>query len=104
MVAYNVAEIYHSSEMSAQLYTLAPGAAFAWHYHPAVADAFIILEGSLCLELNGPSERIELSRGGYYRVEPGRIHRSANFSSECCTFVSIVGPGTYGYVPVEIAE
>ena len=53
---------------------------FVWHNHPDTDEVFIVIEGSMCIELE--DGLIELSAGEMYVVPKGVMHRPYA-ESEC---------------------
>ena len=53
---------------------------FVWHNHPDTDEVFIVIEGSMCIELE--DGKVELNAGEMYVVPKGVMHRPYA-ESEC---------------------
>jgi hypothetical protein len=56
--------------MRVQVMTLAAGEEVPWHYHTAVTDVFVGLEGTVVIETRAPRARHELAPGDHCVVPP----------------------------------
>jgi quercetin dioxygenase-like cupin family protein len=59
------------SQSRANLWRYPPGARGKRHADPVQEEAFVVLEGTLTIDLGDPPERHEVGRGGLVVVEPG---------------------------------
>ena len=53
---------------------------FVWHNHPDTDEVFIVIEGSMCIELE--DGKVELSTGEMYVVPKGVMHKP-HAENEC---------------------
>jgi len=58
-----------SADLRVQVLTLAGGQSVPWHYHSAITDSFVCLEGPMVVETRAPRNT--------YRLEPGPALRGA---------------------------
>jgi len=74
-----------------------------WHLHHAVRDTFYVISGGIRIELDAPSQLVELVPTETFSVPAGRPHRVTPVGSEPATFLVIgdaQGAGEYDFVPV----
>ncbi|MGO8916189.1 MAG: cupin domain-containing protein [Stellaceae bacterium] len=100
---YAVAEremVAETPELRMVVLTLAPGQEVPWHWHSAVTDHMICLEGPMVVEMRAPRERFELLPGGRCTVPARRAHRVSGKAGGACKFAILQGVGTYDFNPV----
>ena len=86
--------------MRVQVMTLAPGEAVPWHYHTAVTDVFVGLEGTTVIETRAPGARHELAPGAHCVVPPFTAHRVSGKDGRGCRVVLVQGVGAHDFNPV----
>jgi quercetin dioxygenase-like cupin family protein len=80
--------------------TLAPGQEVPWHWHSAVNDHIICLEGPMVVETRAPREVFELAPGQRCTVPARRAHHVSGKAGGRCKFAILQGIGTYDFNPV----
>lgn len=70
------------SESRANLWRYPPGARGRRHADKAQEEVFVVLEGTLTVDLGEPPERHELARGSVLVVQPGTILQLRNAGEE----------------------
>jgi quercetin dioxygenase-like cupin family protein len=94
-------EIVAANEtMQARIFRLAPGKEIPWHFHSAVTDWYVCLEGTLSVETRAPRADHRLAPGGLAVVPAKTAHHVVNSSSEPCRFLLLQGVGPYDFKPV----
>ena len=83
-----------------QILTLGPGECVPWHYHSAVADIFICLDGTTVVETRAPRARHELAPGATCVVPPKTAHQVTGKGGAGCRFTIVQGVGVYDFIPV----
>ena len=83
-----------------QILTLGAGECVPWHYHSAVTDIFICLEGTTVVETRAPRARHELAPGGHCSVPPNTAHQVTAKDGAGCRFTIVQGVGVYDFIPV----
>ena len=79
---------------------LGPTQSVPWHTHTSISDTFYVIEGTLRLFLQEPTEEVVLEPGESYAVPPGRPHLVTNGGASSMTFLVLQGVGEYDYVPL----
>ena len=69
-----------------------------WHYHTHIKDTFYVLEGEITIYLRDPKEKISMSPGESFVVDPQRPHLVTNSGSQSATFLVLQGIGEYDFV------
>jgi quercetin dioxygenase-like cupin family protein len=82
------------SESRANLWRYPPGALGKRHSDKVQEEVFVVMEGTLTVDLGDPPERHELERGSVLVVQPGQILQLRNAGTE--DFVLFI----YGAPPV----
>jgi quercetin dioxygenase-like cupin family protein len=88
------------SDVQVRLFTLAPGETIPWHYHSAVTDWYLVLEGTLSIETRVPADHRELAVGESYHIVPKTAHLIANRSDADTRFLLVQGVGAYDFLGV----
>jgi quercetin dioxygenase-like cupin family protein len=70
------------SQSRANLWRYPPGARGRRHADKAQEEVFVVLDGTLTVDLGEPPERHELERGGVLVVQPGTILQLRNAGEE----------------------
>ena len=91
--------VAETPELRMVVLTLAPGQEIPWHWHSAVTDHTICLEGPMVVETRAPRERFELLPGGRCTVPARRAHRVSGKDGGACKFALLQGVGTYDFNP-----
>jgi quercetin dioxygenase-like cupin family protein len=79
-------------------FQIGPRQEVPWHVHTHVQDAFVVLDGEICVSLREPEEEQRLRSGAIYAVRPGRPHRVTNGGDRSATFLNLQH-GEYDFVP-----
>jgi mannose-6-phosphate isomerase-like protein (cupin superfamily) len=66
----------------ANLWRYPPGARGKRHLDRAQEEVFVVLDGTLTVDLGDPPERHEVPRGGVLAVQPGTILQLRNLGAE----------------------
>ena len=73
---------------------LAPGQRGRIHRHESQEEVYVVLEGTLSIEIEG-GDVIELDRGGLARVAPELRRQLSNRGPEPVRFLSVGGAGAH---------
>lgn len=92
--------IAETDDLRVQILTLEPGEEIPWHYHTAVSDTFICLDGPMIVNTRSPDAMHELAIGEAIEVPPHAAHQVTGKSGGHCRFVIVQGVGTHDYIPV----
>ena len=90
--------IAESDGLRVQILTLANGENIPWHYHSAVSDIFIFLEGTTVFETR--ATRHQLPPGNHCVVPPKTAHEVTGKDGNGCRFVVVQGVGAHDFVAV----
>ena len=93
--------IAKGSDVGVQERTLAPGQAIPWHYHTTIIDTTYCLDGTVQIEMLGPSEQVLLAPGQSHAVPINRPHKITAHGDRPCRFLLVQGVGTYDRHPVD---
>ena len=93
--------IAETPDLRVQILTLAAGQEVPWHYHTAVTDSFICLEGPMVVQTRTGDADHELRPGETFAVAPKTAHRVAGKDGGRCRFGLVQGVGAYDYIPLE---
>ncbi len=93
--------IAETPDLRVQILTLANGQEVPWHYHTAITDTFICLEGPMVVKTKTADADHELQPGGGCTVPPNTAHQVAGKNDGRCRFVIVQGVGQYDYIAVE---
>ena len=77
--------------------SLAKDEVIPWHWHSAVTDRFVCLEGVLVVETPDPEHCYRLEAGGECLVPPKVAHKVSADEAKPCRFMVIQGVGPYDY-------
>ena len=86
--------------MRVQILTVGAGEAVPWHYHTAVTDVFVGLEGTVVIETRAPRARHELEPGEHCVVPPMTAHQVSGNDGRGCRFTLVQGVGEHDFNPV----
>jgi mannose-6-phosphate isomerase-like protein (cupin superfamily) len=70
------------SQSRANVWRYPPGTRGKRHAHHGQEEVFVVLEGTLTIDLGDPPERHEVGRGGLVVVEPGTVVQLRNAGAE----------------------
>jgi mannose-6-phosphate isomerase-like protein (cupin superfamily) len=99
--AGNVNWIAKGSDVGVQERTLEPGQEIPWHYHTIITDTTYCIEGTVQIEMLGPSERVLLTTGQSHAIPVNRPHRITPSGGRSCRFLLVQGVGKYDRHPVD---
>ena len=84
--------------MRVQILTLEKDERVPWHYHSAVHDIFICIEGTTIVETKAPRTRYELAPGEHCTVQPMTAHEVTSKDKNGCKFTIVQGVGEHDYM------
>lgn len=102
-MSYSDEVLLETADVRVRILALAGGQATAWHYHSAVTDKMLCLEGRIAVEYRDPGERVELSPGGRCEVLVERTHRVVNLTADTAKYLLVQGVGRYDFNVVDEA-
>lgn len=102
--AGNVDWVAKGTDVGVQERTLGPGQEIPWHYHTTITDTTYCLEGSVRIELLGPTEVVILGVGERHAIPVNRPHRITANGNGACRFLLVQGVGAYDRHPVDPAQ
>jgi quercetin dioxygenase-like cupin family protein len=100
---YTIADhdiVAEADGMRVQVMTLAEGEEVPWHYHTAVTDVFVGLEGTVVIETRAPRARHALAPGEHCVVPPFTAHRVSGEDGGGCRVTLVQGVGEHDFNPV----
>ena len=92
--------IAEADGMRVQIMTLGTGEVVPWHYHTAVTDVFVGLEGTVVIETRAPRARHELEPGNHCVVPPMTAHQVSGKDGRGCRVTLVQGVGEHDFNPV----
>ena len=92
--------VAETAGLRVQVLTLGKGETIPWHYHSAVSDIFIGLEGTTVVETRAPAARHRLRPGEHCVVAPKTAHEVTGKDGNGCRFTIVQGVGAYDFIPV----
>ncbi len=92
--------VAEGADLRVQVLTLAGGQCVPWHYHSAISDSFVCLEGPMVVETRAPRTRYRLDPGQRCAVPPKTAHYVHGEDGGLCKFLIIQGVGIYDFVPI----
>lgn len=92
--------VAETPELRAVRLTLAAGEAVPWHWHSAIDDHFVCLEGEIEIETRAPRSRRRLAPGAEHVVPAKVAHTVRNVAAGRSRFMVIQGVGAYDFHPV----
>ena len=93
--------IAKGSDVAVQERTLAPGQVIPWHFHTMITDTTYCIEGTVKIEMLGPTEQVLLTEGQRYALPPNRPHQVTPHGDRPCRFLLVQGVGRYDRHPVD---
>jgi quercetin dioxygenase-like cupin family protein len=95
--------VVKGSDVGVQERTLLPGQAIPWHFHTVITDATYCLEGTVQIEMLGPTETVLLGAGQSHAIAVNRPHKITAHGGSPCRFLLVQGVGAYDRHPVDPA-
>ena len=92
--------IAEGTDLRVQVLTLAAAQAVPWHYHSAITDTIVCLEGPMVVETRAPRNNYALGPGQRCTVPPKTAHYVHGKDDGPCKFLIVQGVGVYDFVPV----
>ena len=92
--------VMEGRDMRAVVLTLAAGQSVPWHYHSAITDSFVCLEGPMVVETRAPRAAHVLNAGERCQVAPKTAHYVHGKDDGPCRFMVLQGVGDYDNVSV----
>lgn len=89
--------VAETPELRAVRLTLAAGQCVPWHWHSAIDDHFICLEGAIEIETRAPRGKHRLAPGNEHAVPAKVAHIVRNVADGRSRFMVIQGIGPYDY-------
>jgi quercetin dioxygenase-like cupin family protein len=96
-----VETVLKTEQVLARVFTLVPGDKIPWHLHRLSSDHYFVLRGKLTIETDLPHDKVVLSAGDRYRVDPGTHHRVSNETQDTVSFLLLQGAGGYDWIKVD---
>lgn len=100
-MSYRDEVILETENVRVRILTLDAGQATAWHFHSAVTDKMLCLEGRIAVEYRDPQESVELGIGGRCEVTVERVHRVVNLGADMAKYLLVQGVGRYDFNTVD---
>jgi quercetin dioxygenase-like cupin family protein len=100
---YEIADreiVADGADLRVQVLTLDRGQCVPWHYHSAITDSFVCLDGPMIVETRAPRRAYRLTVGQRCAVPPRTAHTVHGEAGGPCKFLIIQGVGVYDFVPV----
>ena len=101
-MSYRDEVILETGDVCVRILALEGGEATAWHFHTAVTDRMLCLEGAIAVEFRDPQEHVDLEPGGRCEVAMERVHRVVNRASDTAKYLLVQGVGRYDFNVVEV--
>src|SRR5271156_4204217 len=92
--------VAEGADLRVSVLTLAAGQCVPWHYHSAVTDSFVCLEGPMVVETRAPRRFYRLQGGQRRAVPPKTAHYVHGEDAGPCKFLIVQGVGVYDFVPI----
>ena len=92
--------VAEGADMRVQVLTLSAGQCVPWHYHNAITDSFVCLEGPMVVETRAPRAVNLLQPGERCAVGPKTAHYVHGKDDGPCKFLIVQGVGVYDFNPV----
>lgn len=92
--------VAEGADLRVQVLTLAAGQSVPWHYHTAITDHFVCLEGEVVVETRAPRATHVLAPGERCAVGSKTAHTVHGRDGAPCKFMVIQGVGAYDFLPV----
>ena len=93
--------ILDSENVRVRILILEGEQATAWHFHTAVIDRMLCLEGKIAVEYQDPQEHADLGPGERCEVAVERVHRVVNLTSDPAKYLLVQGVGRYDFNVVD---
>ena len=92
--------VAEGADLRVLVLTLAAGQCVPWHYHNAIADSFVCLEGPMVVETRAPHAVHRLEPGQRCAVAAKTAHYVHGKDDGPCKFLIVQGVGIYDFMPV----
>lgn len=92
--------VAEGADLRVQVLTLAAGQCVPWHYHTAITDSFVCLEGPMVVETRAPHAVYQLEPGQRCAVAAKTAHYVHGKDGGPCKFLIVQGVGVYDFMPV----
>ncbi len=92
--------VAEGADLRVVVLTLAAGQCVPWHYHSAITDSFVCLEGPMVVETRAPHAVQLLQPGERCAVAPKTAHFVHGKDDGPCKFMLVQGVGVYDFNPV----
>lgn len=92
--------VAEGADLRVQVLTLAAGECVPWHYHSAVTDSFVCLEGPMVVETRAPRAHHRLMPGQRCSVAAKTAHYVHGEDDGPCQFLIVQGVGVYDFNPL----
>ncbi len=89
--------LLETENVRVRILVLEEGQATAWHFHTAVTDQMLCLEGEIAVEYQDPQKRTELGHGERCDVAVGRVHRVVSLTTGIAKYLLVQGVGRYDF-------
>ncbi len=93
--------VLKTSEVLARVFNLEPGDKIPWHYHKLSSDHYFVLAGTLTITTDHPADKVTLTIGQRWRIDPGTHHEVSNTGTAPVSFLLLQGVGGYDWIKVE---
>jgi quercetin dioxygenase-like cupin family protein len=92
--------VAEGADLRVLVLTLAAGQCVPWHYHNAITDSFVCLEGPMVVETRAPHAVHMLEAGQRCAVAAKTAHYVHGKDNGPCKFLIVQGVGIYDFMPV----
>jgi quercetin dioxygenase-like cupin family protein len=92
--------VAEGADLRVLVLTLDAGQCVPWHYHNAIADSFVCLEGPMVVETRAPRIVHTLEPGQRCAVAAKTAHYVHGKDDGPCKFLIVQGVGIYDFMPV----
>lgn len=93
--------VMKTDDMRVTVVSLGAGGEIAWHYHTAISDVFVCLEGPMIVETRAPRAEHRLQPGDRCEVPPNTAHHAHGVDGGPFRFMLIQGVGPYDNFKVD---
>jgi quercetin dioxygenase-like cupin family protein len=92
--------VAEGADLRVVVLTLAERQCVPWHYHSAITDSFVCLEGPMVVETRAPHAVHSLHPGQRCAVGPKTAHYVHGKDEGPCKFLIVQGVGVYDFMPI----
>ncbi len=93
--------ILETADVRVQILTLGSGQEVPWHFHTAITDTLVCLDGPMVVKTRDVPEGIELQAGETCTLLPKTPHQAAGKDGGPCRFLVVQGVGKYDFVSID---